>query len=166
MPNWVRNIVYAMDENANFEEFTNEKQEFTFEKIIPMPEDIYRGGLGAEERKKYGSKNWYDWSIANWGTKWDANSNSVEATKVEFDTAWSCPLPVLIELGKRVGGIIALYADEGIPKNSGGYIINAKGEVKEISCEVIARAVIYEDVDIHYREEVISEFGWLAEEDD
>lgn len=40
---------------------------FDFEKVIPMPEDIYRGNLGSAERELYGKKNWYDWSVWNWG---------------------------------------------------------------------------------------------------
>ena len=38
---------------------------FDFEKVIPMPEDIYRGNLGPAERELYGKKNWYDWSVWN-----------------------------------------------------------------------------------------------------
>ncbi len=29
---------------------------FDFEKVIPMPEDIYRGNLGSAERELYGKK--------------------------------------------------------------------------------------------------------------
>ena len=42
-----------------------------FNKIIPMPDHIYRGNLGTRERELYGKNNWYDWSIENWGTKWN-----------------------------------------------------------------------------------------------
>ena len=35
---------------------------FDFNKVIPMPDDIYRGDLGPKEQKIYGKKNWYDWS--------------------------------------------------------------------------------------------------------
>ncbi|MBQ4466566.1 MAG: hypothetical protein II916_11525, partial [Oscillospiraceae bacterium] len=31
-----------------------------FEKIIPMPSNIYRGDLGPKERVLYGKNNWYD----------------------------------------------------------------------------------------------------------
>jgi hypothetical protein len=33
----------------------------------PMPEDIYEKPVGADERKKYGNKNWYDWSCLQLG---------------------------------------------------------------------------------------------------
>ena len=36
---------------------------FDFNKVIPMPDDIYRGDLGPKEQKIYGKKNWYDWSL-------------------------------------------------------------------------------------------------------
>ena len=37
-----------------------------FNKIIPMPDHIFKGLLGTEEKKIYGKNNWYDWSIG-WG---------------------------------------------------------------------------------------------------
>jgi Ferredoxin-like domain in Api92-like protein len=48
---------------------------------------------------KYGANNWYDWSIKNWGTKWEAQimyTSGLEDTDdntlvVDFDTAWSPP---------------------------------------------------------------------------
>ena len=43
-----------------------------FNKVIPMPDNIFKGNLGPKEREMYGKNNWYDWSIKNWGTKWNA----------------------------------------------------------------------------------------------
>jgi hypothetical protein len=43
-----------------------------FNKIIPMPDTVFKGNLGPVEREKYGTNNWMDWSIANWNTKWNA----------------------------------------------------------------------------------------------
>ena len=44
--------------------------------------------------KKYGTDNWYDWAIRNWGCKWDASmSDSIEDDDYEFrfETPWSIP---------------------------------------------------------------------------
>ena len=72
-----------------------------FNKIIPMPNNIYRGDLGKRERELYGSNNWYDWSVANWGTKWNAQYSSLNnKNTLWFDTAWSCPIPVLDKLAE------------------------------------------------------------------
>ena len=47
-----------------YEFVKSEESVFDFEKIIPMPEDIYRGSIGAKEKDLYGENNWYDWSSA------------------------------------------------------------------------------------------------------
>jgi hypothetical protein len=48
--------------------------------------------------KSYGTDNWYDWSIANWGTKWDASEVDIEwkttSMSAYFLTAWSPPEPI------------------------------------------------------------------------
>ena len=53
-------------------------------------------------REKYGHSDWYEWSIANWGTKWDANDAdaSVEPGRVyaSFDTAWGPPVEFVVKL--------------------------------------------------------------------
>lgn len=74
---------------------------FDFEKIIPMPDDIYMGSVGPEERKIYGEKNWYDWSCKNWGTKWNAMEAELEGTTYRLETAWSPCSPVIAVLAKR-----------------------------------------------------------------
>ena len=67
--------------------------------------------------KDYGYDNWYDWSVANWGTKWDVSSevhnyrpqiSEVDKDSQEqgslsyaFDTAWSPPEPIYTYLQDR-----------------------------------------------------------------
>lgn len=48
----------------------------------------------------YGHDSWYDWRCENWGTKWGAYDVSSNGNEITFDTAWSCPLPILNELAK------------------------------------------------------------------
>lgn len=84
--------------------------------------------------KRYKARDWYDWSCANWGTKWNACDTVVDFNVIEFETAWSTPLPVFVELSKRLKdiSIIIHYADEDIGSNCGSLVI-VNGEVSE--CE-------------------------------
>ncbi len=70
----------------------------------------------------YGATTWYDWSIKNWGTKW----NSYDAWKgddhgFQFSTAWSAPHPVLDALAKKYPDVRITHewADEDIGQNCG-----------------------------------------------
>jgi hypothetical protein len=128
---------------------TDKGDNIDFNKILPMPEGILKtcGSSSIEEitkkrtpeeelaRKKehnllqeqnikdYGYGGWYDWSIANWDTKWNAYScwtleddfNDVEdLTDLGFQTAWSPPINVIRELAKLVGEPLRMsYYDEG-----------------------------------------------------
>ena len=71
--------------------------------------------------KRYGERDWYDWSIENWGTKWNAGDTVVYSDVIEFQTAWSTPIPVFVELSKRLKDttIAVDYADEDIGSNCG-----------------------------------------------
>ncbi|WP_332119578.1 hypothetical protein [Azorhizobium caulinodans] len=53
-----------------------------------------------------GCVDWYDWSVRNWGTKWNAALTSVDdlepdTRRILFDTALSMPEPIFRELGRR-----------------------------------------------------------------
>ena len=92
-----------------------------FNKIIPMPDNIFKGLLGTEEKKIYGKNNWYDWSIENWGTKWNSYSFSRDGNTIGFQTAWSAPHPILAELTGMFPGVYITHewADEDIGQNCG-----------------------------------------------
>lgn len=36
----------------------------------------------------YGSDNWYDWAIKNWGTKWGCYDNKYDDSTYRFTSAW------------------------------------------------------------------------------
>lgn len=129
MPNHVTNKIEFYGEQNNINEVLSlikgDTECIDFEKLIPMPGNIFRGGLGPEEQKKYGKNNWYDWSITNWGTKWNAYWSTLddENNTITFDTAWSCPLPVLDELArlcyKHNVSFTGKWADEDSGNNVG-----------------------------------------------
>ena len=144
----VKDIKEFLDDVAdNSSKDKSEHREFSFEKIIPMPSNIFRGDVGAEAKKKYGKNNWYDWSYENWGTKWNAYDVTVTtdfpsptiqyldqdkgAACILFNSAWSPPAPIL---NKIVGTYTTLtfeiaFIEEG--NESWGKSLYKKGvEVK------------------------------------
>lgn len=168
MPNWTTNhvTIKADDENKlkEIKEFVkSETSYFDFDKIVPMPqhsEKFFRdGNLGEEEKNKYGKNNWYDWSVENWGTKW----NSCDATFVDiieindnfelnfyFQTAWNPPIPVIKALAEKFNvKVTCVYNDENIGYDCGKIIFNEKGGVIE---------------DIYYEKDgfnlIAEEYGW------
>lgn len=90
-------------------------------------------------QRELGYTDWYGWSVANWGTKWDASSPEYEVDNenevcVNFQTAWSLPhkwnsavlddpryLPLRIEVS---------WEDEG----DGGCIVSTAGVPEVIDC--------------------------------
>lgn len=107
-----------------------------FNKIIPQPDDLYRGNLGSAEREKYGKNNWYDWNVAHWGTKWNSYGyreyDQLE-NALKFDTAWSAPHPVIEKLSEMYPdiGIEHSWADEDIGCNCGKHIYMGGDRIDE-----------------------------------
>lgn len=69
--------------------------------------NLYKSNL-----EQFGYMNWYDWSCANWGTKWgiyDAElvGGSSEAGRLEFTflSAWSPPIPVVAAMSGKFPGL-------------------------------------------------------------
>lgn len=128
MPNWVAHKIEFFGDQKNIDKVLDlikgEDRVIDFEKLIPMPDNIYQGNLGSKERELYGENNWYDWSCKNWGTKWNAcHSDLLADNELYFDTAWSSPRPILETLSKlcfehnvRLEGV---FADEDCGYNTG-----------------------------------------------
>ena len=104
MPNYCNNCL-CMDGNTKtiksvIEFVKSGENVFDFEKIVPMPDNIYCGSVGDKEREIYGENNWYDWSIKNWGTKWNSIDAELDGYEIQFLTAWSPCVPVIATLAK------------------------------------------------------------------
>lgn len=139
MPNHVTNILEIKGSKKRAEQIFSEigsihKYEgkdiclIDFEKIIPMPIHIYKGDLTPEKEEEKKVDNWYNWSINNWGTKWNSYDNvKLSDFKVKFNTAWSCPIPIFIALSKKFDDIdiIGRYADEDIGSNCGEFLLTS-----------------------------------------
>lgn len=105
-----------------------------FELIVPPPANMEAGGCpgGAVDgiHSDTGEVCWYDWNLANWGTKWNAyehdhfdhrvfvgGDDGLPYARVElrFQTAWSPPTPIFDAIKSRWQGleVIAVTQDEG-----------------------------------------------------
>lgn len=52
-----------------------------------------------------GCGDWYEWSIENWGTKWQAINTITNNNVIEFETAWSPCSPVIEALAKKFANL-------------------------------------------------------------
>jgi hypothetical protein len=134
MPNWCQNTL-SISGNKNeinkvLELIRGNETAFDLNKVIPMPEEFKNTAspvpddqkvLQKQLAKKYGSGNWYDWSLNNWGTKWNTNGaeiidDSGTSVKIYCDTAWSPPVPVVKALSKKFPKIrfVLSYCEPGM----------------------------------------------------
>ena len=58
----------------------------------------------------YGHFTWYEWRLANWGTKWNCDGSVIEVVKMKnnklkiivgLETAWSPPIALLVKLSEQ-----------------------------------------------------------------
>ena len=132
MPNHVTNIIQCSGDERRINEMLQAIQNdqfgpgsISFNKIIPMPDYVFTGLVGEAERRLYGKNNWYDWSIENWDTKWDAYGFECiipgENDTIWCQTAWSAPHKVISRLAEMYPDIRFQHewADEDIGSNCG-----------------------------------------------
>lgn len=114
-----------------------EREEFCEKHKITKDEDKASLDVYANNIKKYGFPTWYEWSIKNWGTKWDACEVDYDTYEdnitLRFDTAWSTPSPIFIELSKQFPtlDIDVEFADEDLGYNCGEYKLKG-GELTSV----------------------------------
>ncbi len=92
--------------------------------------------------KNYGSINWYEWSIRNWGTKWNASDLEVsdDFKNLIFETAWDPSIEIMLQISKQNPDIKFgyLYSDEAIGSHVGymlvhGGVVDYKGTFEDYS---------------------------------
>lgn len=149
MPNWITNRFTSDAETIGkiVALVKSEESEFDFNKVIPMPgelrgttaptkilpieeyiTDTTRGitqTMSKELIKKFGFDNWYDWAISNWGTKWNCCDVFIGDDYIEFNTAWSNPMPIFLKLSEMFSDVEfeVMYADEDFGYNTGKYTL-------------------------------------------
>ena len=94
--------------------------------INGMPEEDKKlfdlGKQAFENIRNYGAPTWYEWSINNWDTKWNAYDFDYDKDKtIYFNTAWSAPHSILQTLSEKYPDVRLehSWADEDIGYNVG-----------------------------------------------
>jgi hypothetical protein len=87
-----------------------DKDQFSYHAFITPDQDVtdteYHSTNGWKDGVQVGNTpgNWYNWNLANWNTKWDANEVAITwatndegelwGMSVSFNSAWDAPYPV------------------------------------------------------------------------
>lgn len=95
MPNWCSNSINISGEDSEIKrlliEAKSEESDFTLNNLVPIPKE--------EE------EDWYNWRVANWGTKWDIGKVELDIDEgyVNFncETAWAPPTEALQKISAK-----------------------------------------------------------------
>ena len=138
MPNWCSNtLVIKHQDPAMILRAKNAFAEGKFlNEFVPIPESLHivSGRCGADDNpeqialeaaqksniEQHGYKDWYDFSVGEWGTKWDVgdgdgiNEITENSLTVYFDSAWAPPLAAYEKMAVLGFEIEAMYDESGM----------------------------------------------------
>lgn len=135
MPNWCcNNLTLKHDDPAMIRRaVTAATEDRLFSEFVPVPESLHitAGHLGdnAEQEKleileeanqeTHGYKNWYDFCVNEWGTKWDTsnaqiNDDGPNYVDMSFDTAWGPPVGFYEKMQELGFEVVGQYYEPGM----------------------------------------------------
>ena len=136
MPNWCNNSITLRHKDSAMVQRAQEALDRgqLLQEFFPCPQDLIdtvagfpgedeRAAHEAQEKRNlelYGHKNWYDWNVANWGTKWDVGGDGQtdridpNTLQASFDSAWAPPCPAYEKLAALGFEIEAYYNEPGM----------------------------------------------------
>ena len=136
MPNWCNNtLVIKHQDPAMILRAKNAFAEGKFlNEFVPVPQslvDTVAGSMGEDKRAahemqmktnlaEHGYKDWYDFAVNEWGTKWDVgdgdgiNEITENSMTVYFDSAWAPPCAAYEKMTELGFEIEALYDECGM----------------------------------------------------
>lgn len=139
MPNWCSNVATLSHPEpkmiARLLASAEQEGPGVLQEFIPCPAELLDSELttsyGDQEKQKivdtkkaaakakYGYESWYDWNVANWGTKWDlcditASQPFDDTVLLHFDTAWAPPVEAYARLEELGFTVRAYYYESGM----------------------------------------------------
>ena len=139
MPNWCNNyvIITPNENDKKLKDFNKFKKRF--EVVIAANESFCESFVGLKDLpNNYHNEGWYDYNINRFGTKWDFTiercCTSIAAKQITFsvETAWSPPIPFLIELCETWNVDAKIEYEEGGCDFAGITSISPEGIYDEI----------------------------------
>lgn len=87
---------------------------------------------GVQAFKETGYHDWYEWSVANWGTKWPPSdtwvNQMVDCVEIKFSSAWSPPVKLIETIAEKNPHLsFVLYFTEEADQYTGA-ILYADGQ--------------------------------------
>jgi len=147
MPNWCANtITISHDDMAMMKRVVKGyNQNRLLSEFIPVPLELREGAMNTSElmkirnweykkeldkvreelnKKYFGYKDWYDYCVSEWGTKWDIGRDGSptllmkdikdKTVTFSFNSAWSFPSGAYEKLSDMGFSIRAMYYEGGI----------------------------------------------------
>ena len=143
MPNWCNNNITIQGSTETIKKLWEEataEDGGLLSAMVPMPEglaDTTSPSPEGQSKVVDGHTNWYDWSVARWGTKWDVSTEGLEFTDNGdgtasisgwFDSAWAPPITAYETFCEDMDGVYieASYHEGGM--DFGGFWDSESGE--------------------------------------
>lgn len=169
MPNWCSNKLTISGDEAELEHFwmeVSKGDEIDLTVLYPTPEGL-RGDIiyvpsdspeyeaieaaRAAKIAEYGYADWYEWSVANWGTKWPpsfrvfGDPNEDGPITLIGDSAWSPPERLILKISEMYPGLefVLAYSEGGM--DFVGAMVIRNGSVVGESDGTISTHVDYEN---------------------
>lgn len=115
MPNWCSNHISLTHDDPAMIKKVSDHYLAPLTALVPQPESIASGCERLIDKDT--SDNWYDWRIANWGTKWDIELENIKVSSdgktltANFASAWSPPIEAYEKLKEQGYKISAFYSE-------------------------------------------------------
>ena len=134
MPNWCFNKVKISGSKANLKRIEKvlkrcKKDRIFFDRIFPIPKSLRDTETSSRKpanesfqdmfKPGYEFKNWYDWCVVNWGTKWDAEIFNMDIKAdcilIDLHSAWSPPVAFFKKFSEIFGVTVELrYIEDAL----------------------------------------------------
>ncbi len=153
MPNWCMNQATISGPKPVIDEIKAvlaDPEQGLLNWMVPIPEDQ--------------RENWYDWSVSNWGTKWDVTETFVsddteeDAVTFSFDSAWGPPIEAFYNWAASDGRVTyrLTYCEPGMAFVGWHSYDGEYTDEEHVECS--------QDED-RYWELAEDEFGWERDEE-